>query len=139
MSADEKPIGVAIIICDKVITESPSQNKTLVSILNRVDATDFPHTHERLSVYVALGCGQGNRQISLVIKRVRDGMEISKADGYVELQTPNELLELFFEFKKIVFPEAGSYVFEVLDDNDFIFQRCLFVRQVEKKYPHRRW
>jgi hypothetical protein len=40
---------------------------------------------------------------------------------------------------KIVFPEAGSYVFEVLDDNDFIFQRCLFVRIVEKKYPHRRW
>jgi hypothetical protein len=139
MSADEKPIGVAIVICDKVITESPSQNKTLVSILNRVDAANFPHAHGRLSVYVALGCGQGKREISLVVKRIRDGMEISKSAGYVELQTPNDLLELFFEFHKIVFPEPGSYVFEVLDDDDFIFQRCLYVRQVREKYPRRRW
>jgi hypothetical protein len=133
-----KNIGVAIVICDKVITESPSQNKTLVSILNRIDAADFPHVHGRLSVYVALDCGQGKREISLVVKRVRDGMKICKTAGHVELQTPNDLLELFFEFQKIVFPEAGSYVFEVLDDNDFIFQRCLYVRQVEEKYPLRR-
>jgi len=124
MSADEKPIGVAIIICDQVITESPSQNKTLVSILNRVDAANFPHTRERLSVYVALDCGQGYRQISLKVKRSRDGREICKTAAYVELRTPNDLLELFFEIQRIIFPDAGSYVFEVLDDNDFIFQRC---------------
>jgi hypothetical protein len=83
--------------------------------------------------------GQGQRQISLVVKRSRDGMKIIKGDAYVELKAPNDLLELFFDLKEIVFPEAGRYDFEVLDYNNYIFERSLFVKQSDEEFQRRRW
>jgi hypothetical protein len=74
-----------------------------------------------------------------VVKRSRDGKKIIKGDACVELTTPNHLLELFFYLKGVVFPEAGRYVFEVLDDNDYIFERSLFIKQSDEEFQRKRW
>ena len=50
MSDTEKPIGVAIIICDKVITEAGTGNKTIVSTFNEIRTKQFPCIHPHMAV-----------------------------------------------------------------------------------------
>jgi hypothetical protein len=46
----EKPMGIALIICDQVIVDAKTHEKTLVATFNRITAPDFPCLHRRMSI-----------------------------------------------------------------------------------------
>lgn len=127
--ATEKPIGVAIVICDRIITELGSKNKTLVSTFNTITAFKFPCAHERMGVYVALTNGQGKKQVRLVLK-TDGGSELFGVSGEIELQDPSQVAELIFNIRRIVFVSPGVYAFEVFADNEYIFESRFNVVQI---------
>lgn len=133
LMATEKPIGVAIIVCDKVISEAVSNNKTLISIFNTINAEKFPCAHDRMSVYVALSNGQGKKQVSLVLKEISNGNPAPKMrlSGNVQFDDPNRVVELIFNMRRIVFAAPGIYAFEVLADNEYIFESRFNVVQLK--------
>jgi len=131
--ATEKPIGAAIVICDKVINESPSQNKTLVSTFNTIAAPKFPCAHERMSVYVALTNGQGKKQVQLLLKQAGNTKEIFQISANVDFANPNHVAELIFNIRRIIFTTPGVYAFEVLADNEYIFESRFNVVQVKEQ------
>ncbi|MGA2030510.1 MAG: hypothetical protein ABSG87_10620, partial [Verrucomicrobiota bacterium] len=69
MNGTEKPIGVAIIICERVITEAGTGNKTIVSTFNNITAQNFPCMHPHMAVYVAMTNSVGFKQVNLLLKR----------------------------------------------------------------------
>src|SRR2546423_12723645 len=120
MNGDEKPLGVAIIICDKVITEAGTNNKTLISIFNNILSNTFPCIHHRMAVYVALTNATGPKQISLLLKL---GSEtVLQLGGKISFPDPNSVVELIFNLTGVPFIESGAYCFEVHADDDYIFE-----------------
>ena len=125
MSAHEPPLGVAIIVCERVITEEGTGNKSLISIFNEIHAPTFPCQHERLCVYLALTNGTGKQHIELRLKCLSDkiGEEpLMKLVGDIVFPDPNAVVELIFDLRRVVFLRAGSYAFEVHADNQFVFE-----------------
>lgn len=120
----EKPIGKAIILCDEVIEDKRSGKKTLVNIFNRLGSKKFPTKHPRMCVYVALVNGSGEMPVKLQLKR-SDGEKpkaMFTAEGQVKFQNPNQVIELVYDLRGLVFLAAGVYTFEVYADSDFIFE-----------------
>src|SRR5712672_2131447 len=99
MSGMEKPMGVAILICDKVITEAETKNKTLVSTFNTIQAKSFPCVHPALSVFVALTNAAGEKTVHLVFSIGQE--KIIKVGGKVKFDNPNQTVELVFNLLKV--------------------------------------
>ncbi len=120
MNGTEKPMGVAIIICDRVITETGTNNKTIVSTFNSIHAAKFPCIHQRMAVFVALTNASGVKEVNLVL--THEGKTIIKFGGKVMFSGPNAVVELIFNLKGVPFPDPGTYCFEVHAGGDYIFE-----------------
>ena len=115
----EKPIGIAIVGCDRVITEALTNNKTLVSTFNQISAQSFP-CRRSLSVYVALSNASGEKQVELILRR--EDQSMLKVGGKVKFDHPNHVIELIFNLKNVVFPTDGTYAFEIHADEEYVFE-----------------
>lgn len=116
----EKPIGIAIVICERVITEEVTGNKTLVSTFNNLQTLGFPVRHEKLSVYVALTNCTGSRQVSLTL--TRDGEKMVSIPANIEFKSPLDVVELIFNLNNVLFLKAGLHAFEIHSEGEFIFE-----------------
>lgn len=117
----EKPSGKAIIICERVITDADTQNKTLVSTFNKVTAKHFPCKHDRLAVYVALTDSSGTKHVELRFKNEAREQPLLKLSGDVLFPHPNAVVELIFEIRNILLPQPGMFTFEIFADGEYIF------------------
>ncbi|HTI70554.1 MAG TPA: hypothetical protein VMF06_11350 [Candidatus Limnocylindria bacterium] len=122
MSITEKPIGVALVVCERVIIEDQTKNKTLVSIFNNISVRGFPCRHDRLCAYVALTNGQGTNKVSLVLKLIEDGSKVFSADGQVAFQDVHQTVEVIFNIRDFMFYKPGAYAFEVYADDEYVFE-----------------
>lgn len=120
MAINERPLGVAIIVCDMVITEQGTGNKSLISIFNTIKSLQFPFQKENLSIYVALTNGYGEQKIE--IRLMKDSERMFAAEGGIKFANPNEVVELIFNLRGMVFATPGLHVFEIFADEIFVFQ-----------------
>ena len=110
-----------MIVCDKIITEAGTNNKTIISTFNNINAKAVPCIHPRIAVFVALTNTTGEKQIELVLKK--DDRNIVKLGGKANFPDQNHVVELIFNLRNCVFPEQGRYSFEVYADSEYIFER----------------
>lgn len=127
----EKPLGVAIVICEKVITEAESNNKTLVSTFNHIRSKTFPCLHSRMAIYVALTNGGGEKKVDLVFKN--GDRPMMKLGGKIKFQNPNHVIEMIFDLRNVAFPGPGLYAFEVFADDEYIFESRFNVTLTEEE------
>jgi len=130
MNGTEKPIGVAIIICDRVITEAGTGNKTIVSTFNNIGTKSFPCIHSNMSVFVALSNSTGVKPINLLLK-LGDKILI-KVGGKVNFPDRNAVVEIIFNLVGVPFFEAGVYCFEIYADEEYIFESRFNVTKTEE-------
>ena len=122
-------MGVAIVVCDRVITEIGTMNKTLVSTFNTINSSHFPCAHPSLAVYVTLTNATGEKEVKLSLKK--DEKQFLHMGGKVKFDAPNNIVELIFNFRNLVFPEPGVYCFEVSADDEYIFETRFNVKKLE--------
>jgi hypothetical protein len=127
----EKPIGVAIIICDRVIVETQTNNKTLVSIFNTISSPVFPCRHERLSIFIAFTNGQGLKKISLILRQLSSNSVNLTLSGDIQFPDPNAVIEMIFNLRNVVFAAPGTYAFEVHADGEYIFESRFHVNNIQ--------
>lgn len=118
----EKPLGVAMIVCDRVITEEGTQNKTIVSTFNQITAKRYPCFYSRLAVYVALTNGSGEKKVNLRFRNNSGDEPLFEMGGTVKFESPNSVVELIFNVRNLSLPEPGLYTFEIFADGEYIFE-----------------
>lgn len=130
----ERPIGKAIILCDQVIEDKRTNNKSVIGIFNRISASRFPASHPRMAIYVALvnGVGKVPIELRLTCLTSSEPKRLFATEGEVEFPDPNHIVELVFDLRSVVFEEPGQYVFEVLADSGFVFEAKFDVVHVEQ-------
>jgi hypothetical protein len=115
----EKPLGVAMVICDRVIIEAGTGNKTLVSTFNTIHSQGFPCLHPRLSIYVSLTNGQGEKNVKLSLRDM-NGHSHFDMGGPVRFENPNHVVELVFNIRNLPVPAPGVYSFEISADDEYV-------------------
>lgn len=114
---------LAFIICDTVIDDKITNKKSLVGLFNGIIAKTFPCAHPILHVFVSLTEGHGAYQCSLSCVKDDESKKILSLSGSLEFNNPLHVVEVNFEIRGIVFPEAGIYRFDLLCDDIPIISR----------------
>ncbi len=120
----EIPLGVALIVCDRVITDAMTQEKTLVGTFSRISAPAFPCMHPRMTVFVGVQNGRG--QIETEIKCVNESDNnsvIFGMKGMIPFNNPNDVVEMAFQFQNLVFPKPGLHSIQFFCEGQLILQR----------------
>ncbi len=128
MAPAEKPIGLALMICEKIITEEVTKNKTLVGTFNQITALNFPAQHPSFCVFVALTNGNGESDVRLSLTRP-DGVQVFKIDGHLKFDGPTQVLELAFVLHNLTFVEPGEYALEFRANDELVLDRTMSVAQ----------
>jgi len=118
-------LGLAI-IADYASIDKSNGKLNVLGIFARINARDFPVTHERLAVVVrfkpdiADPVDGHSLQVSLV--NADDHSSIIKIDGPVKLPLanagPRPDFSLVLELNNLVFPTPGEYRFEIWGDGE---------------------
>ena len=103
------PSCLAIVLCDYVIEDKATNNKSLIGLFNRIHAAKFPCQHPRMVIYISLTDGRGETPVEVFLERSRDHKEIFRAQGKVEFREPNHVMDLVFDLRGITFEEPGAY------------------------------
>jgi hypothetical protein len=123
MATSETPIGIALIICDRVITDAVTHEKTLVSTFNQISAASFPCVHSRMTIFVAVTNGRGSTdaQIKCVNESDQDTI-VFGMKGTIPFTDPNHVVEMSFQFNNVTFVKPGLHSIEFICDGELILQ-----------------
>ena len=136
MRAEERatsPHCVSIVICDNVIEDKATNNKTLVSLFNQILVHALPTKYARMFVVASLTDGRGKCPITLRVVHLSSAREIARVDGELDSQDPLEVLDLVVEFRGLPFFEEGTYVAEVLSESAILGQRRFSVTKPKEQ------
>ncbi len=111
----EPPLCIAIVICDMVIEDKRTHNKTLVNLFNSIITRQLPCTHPRMFIMASLTNGIGHWPITFCI-RGPSGKEILRTQGDVNFSDPLEVVDVVVEVCWLPLEEEGTHFVDVLTD-----------------------
>jgi len=123
----ERPRCIAIAICNEIIEDVRTHNKTLVSLFNAVHASSLPAVHPRMYVMGSFTDGQGRWPILLRISDP-DNEEMMKVEGEVEFQDPLGVCDLVFEILNLPLRKPGVHFVDVFAGGEHIAGRRFTVQ-----------
>src|SRR5579884_2503906 len=101
------PVSVATLVCNEIIEDKRTGNKTVVGIFNAIGASQLPATHPRMNVMASVTNAPNEIQVTLVL-RGPEGKEMLKADATVPARGPGDVVDLVFELNNVTFNEYGD-------------------------------
>ena len=106
--ARECPVCIAMIICNEVIEDKWTNNKTLVGLFNSIGAPSLPAHHPRMFLMVSLTDGRGEWPFMIDIESPR-GERVFKAEGQVRFESPFVVHDLIVEVRGLALKDYGEY------------------------------
>jgi hypothetical protein len=116
--------ALAFILCDSVISDKITNKNSLIGLFNIIYAKKFPFVFPVINAFISLTQGHAqNYECSLSCVKEDTNKQIWSSPGKINMTDPLGVLEINFEIRNILFPEAGIYRFEFSCDNVPIISR----------------
>lgn len=125
----QKPVALAMIVCDSVIDDRRTNKKSLIGIFNNITSKSFPCRHNQLNVYLSLTDGRGTVKGILRCVRKDTDNKLMELNGEIPFPDGNATVEFNFEINGIVFPEPGIYSFDFLCNGEPVVTKDITVQQ----------
>jgi hypothetical protein len=110
--AQGMPTCVAVVLCNDVIEDKRTNNKTLVGLFNRIITFHQPASFARMIIMASLTNGVGTWPISFSI-RAPSGKEVFHAHGKEDFSSADEVKDLVIELLGLPLPETGTYYIDI--------------------------
>ena len=128
-----KPTIIALVICDNIYTE-PSGKTALVGLFNSVQASEFPHRHGRLAVFVSVTGLRSQAECKLeIVHGETDQVVVTAKGSFPEQVGPVDVVDMEFILGNLVFPESGTYYIRFWGNDHLLAMRPFSVRRIAKK------
>lgn len=126
MSSDlssDKPLCVAIIICNEIIEDKRTSNKTLVSLFNSIGVAALPAAHPRLFLMASLTNLREEMPVSFRIKSA-SGKDLLRVDGVAGSGgDPLAVVDLVVEVLGLTVAEEGVHFVDVVSGDILLGSR----------------
>jgi Family of unknown function (DUF6941) len=115
------PQCLALVLCDAVIEDLLTRNKSLINMFNGILTQQVPVRHNKMCVFAAFSGGRGRVPISLRLCHDQDyqaSLLPAELQRDIEFrpESPHAVVDIVFEVRGFVFPKFGDYTLEVLCD-----------------------
>ena len=128
---NERPLALALILCDQIITDAATFKKSLIGTFNSVIAEHLPIVYPRMGVYAALTNGQGSTTATLrcVSMDSSDGEDTTlwEVAAPIAFNSPNQIVEICFDLNRITFDSPGLHSLELFCQDDLLMERRFHV------------
>jgi hypothetical protein len=124
------PYPLCLLVCEQVIVDETSKNRTAVGIFSDILAASFPAVHPRLAVYIELTNGHGHCALELRLINAATDETLVAVGGAVNFTDPRHVAHLRFNFNGLVFNTAGEYRFQLFAEHELLMERRILVKQV---------
>lgn len=132
----ERPIGIALMISDRVITDALTGEKSIIGTISQIRTRSFPFAVPRMTFFVALSNGQGNANFELKCSSEDDrNLVVMRFKGIIPFKNPTDVVEMAFQMQNIIFQKPGLYAVEFLCEDVPVLQRPLVVSLVTPPPP----
>ena len=133
-----QPQCLALVLCDSVIEDARTRNKSLINMFNGLLTPQVPVRQERLVAFAAFTGGRGSVPIALRLcfdkEYERDLLRLP-AEVEFPRDLPHAVVDLVFEIRGFVFPSYGNYTFEVRCEEVPVLMRRFTVAQPPAPSP----
>ncbi|MDR3707625.1 MAG: hypothetical protein P4L33_04950 [Capsulimonadaceae bacterium] len=107
------PSCISVIICNEIIEDKRTNNKTLVSLFNSIVVAQVPTSHHRMFVMASLTDGRGTWPISFIV-RTPSGADLMRFDSEASFADPVSVLDISVEIIGLSLPELGVYFVDIM-------------------------
>ena len=129
--AADTPLCVAIIICNEIIEDKRTSNKTLVSLFNSISVPALPAMHPRLFFFASVTHVQEDQPLSFTITSP-SGRELLRADGAVSSGgDPAAVIDLTLEVLGLTVGEEGVHALNVVSGETVLGSRSFSVIKIQ--------
>ncbi|NOX99324.1 MAG: hypothetical protein GXP30_06290 [Verrucomicrobia bacterium] len=91
----ETPIGIALVLCDSIITDAKTGKNSLIGLFNNINVNSLPAVHSRFCVFAQLTSGRGKQALEVRCNSLQNQELIFQTGGEVEFQNPNQVIAKF--------------------------------------------
>jgi len=126
--AREMPICVALVLCDLVIEDRRTGNKSLIGLFHGISANALPAVHSRLFLVASVTSGRGPWTFAFRITSP-GGQELMRMEDTVQFPDPLEVHDLVVEVRSLPVEEEGVYHVDFLLDGTPTMARRFHVRR----------
>ena len=105
----ESPTCISVLVCDEVYRDALTHKQIAVGIFNRIQTSQFPCKHHKLSILFTLTNGRGQYDLALSIENARTGEPVVEISGPLKLESPVVIADFNVEIPGVTFPEPGKY------------------------------
>lgn len=109
----ERPICVALVICDVVIEDKRTGNKTLVGLFNNIIAPQMPAVHPRMFLMASLTSGRGTWPFTFRITGP-SGQEIFRMQETTRFTDPLAVHDVIIELRNLPLEETGVHFVDLM-------------------------
>jgi hypothetical protein len=127
----ESPICLAVIICNDIIVDSRTNNKTLVSCFNGVAVNALPAMHPRLFILASITNIFSDAEI-VISGRDPNYNELMQFRAKIAGSDPLAVHDLLVEVQNFALPSAGTYFFDILHNEKLLAERRMLVQVVRQ-------
>ncbi len=109
----ERPICVALVICDVVVEDKRSGNKTLVGLFNSIIAPQMPAVHPRMFLMASLTSGRGTWPFTFRIT-APSGRELLRMQEVTKFTDPLAVHDVIVELRNLPLEETGVHFVDLM-------------------------
>lgn len=124
-SANESPIALAILLCDQVIRDLERKKASIIGVFSAIYTKGVPCYHQTFAIYLRLTNGRGHQKIELKMKHQESGDTAGTAVNEIEMDNPDQIVEVVFEFRDLTFEDFGRYIIEFSANGEYVSE-CRF-------------
>jgi hypothetical protein len=127
-----QPICLSLVLCDSVIEDFRTRNKSLINMFNGILSPAVPVRHDKMCAFAAFTGGRGKMPISLRLCFDKEyETDMLRLGGAIQFppDDPQAVVDLVFEIRGFVFPKFGNYTFELMCDEVPLMTRRFTVTQ----------
>jgi hypothetical protein len=131
MRMNQRPIAVALLLCDQFIVDDRTQNITPVNCFSR-RVLDGPLTEpQAFGVFLLLTDGLGIMSADLEIVRLDTEESVYRKEIEVRFQSPLQQVRCLLRVRRCIFPVAGPYQATFIVEGECVALRRFLVLHQE--------
>jgi hypothetical protein len=127
-----RPALKAILLCERTIQEAGTDRITIVGILDRLAAAEFPLEYLRgLKLYVRVTDAAGEYAIRVELVRLEDNQVVGEGDLVTTISDRRTAHAVAFDLPRLALDYPGRYDFRVFANDRFLASEVLLVEESE--------
>src|SRR6266542_2527998 len=126
-SMKQRPIAVALLLCEQLIVDDRTANVTLVNSFSHLVLDGRVGEPQTFGIFVLLTDGLGTMPAELEIVRLDTEEVIYRKQFEVQFQSPLQQVRCLLRVRRCSFPVAGAYQATLLVEGESIALRRFLV------------